>query len=750
MTKKKAIILLSAIAVIIAYIMMSSIYLKNANFYGQIIIESDNPNFLISGISPNGNQLSFNAIKKNNQNLGFDYFHNRFYKSIYIESNDSISVNCIKSITINGEKRNFRLVQINSQIKKNNYEIVPDLNYSIFNKHLDFASFLILKTYKIIIGLLCIILIYIAIRFRKKLYWFLDKLSLTAHINTKKERYLFALFITLICVFISIIYLSNNTDKSVSKFDNEINLEEGRDQYDYHTIAVNFAEKNIFLVNGQIVNEIDYKISRGNDPDKVYNIELLTGLKTYNRFPGYPFLISFIYRIFGPNPIFVKIWQIILLLTISFFLPLIGFKIWNKNGFLAGIFSAPLVFVYLLPYSMLVLPDTFTVFINFFILWFYISSRQNFTRKNIIIFALILGLSFLVKTSLVLILPIIAIDFIIIAFKSGIKKHYPKLIVFASVFLICWVPYNIWSVVSYNTHVKTCNKILSEIQNTNTNLKELNSIKNPGTDNYIFENINQSDILKFKKEIEPFINTTYYLPYNFASKKYNKNIITLSYCKIISLNDKPYFMISLISNYGGLECHNEYVSENGITNLWLNDKNSFYNNDKMHDKSFGLRIINFYLHNPKQFFKIAHSKLSVTQNQTYIFTLFTILLLAAILIISINNLKKGLKQKIIFIITTLVLVLAIIFNQYIIYFYISTLLSMLFVKEFENKALLPLLLIQLNGILFILLSYCSARYLTYYLVPAYLIAAYLLVFVINSFKSYFAILNKITTSNDKN
>jgi hypothetical protein len=63
-------------------------------------------------------------------------------------------------------------------------------------------------------------------------------------------------------------------------------------------------------------------------------------------------------------------------------------------------------------------------------------------------------------------------------------------------------------------------------------------------------------------------------------------------------------MISLIANYGALECHNEYLKDGKITNEWIFHKNSFYNNDNFANKSQFIRIANFYINNPTEIFRM--------------------------------------------------------------------------------------------------------------------------------------------------
>lgn len=739
MNKKKAIIIFSLIGLIIAYFALSSLYLSKVGYYGDIEVKLANNNDQLTALSPLNQDLEF--VETGNT---YSYDFKRFYKSIALVSeNNSNPEELILSIKSKGEPIPYSIELVNENNDGFVYEIQIEEQQSFFYKHYLFIEFLFAKFKFIILSLIAVLATGLVYYKRKKLKTFSDNLLLKTKtifdIGTKTRRIIFSIFITVVSLILAIFYFNNSDNLNSKNLNNEVVIESGRDQYDYHTIAANFSEKGVFPINGKIDDSIDYKINTENKRNEKFNIELFTGNRSYNRFPGYPLIISFFYKIFGVNPIYIKILQIILLLCIPFFLPILGYRLWDTKGFLAGIIAAPFLFVYLLPYTVLILPDTLTVFINFILLGLYIELRNKYKPKHVILMALLLGISFLIKASITIVLPIIILDIIILAKKKGLKQNYYKPLLFLGIFLLCWLPYNIWSVKSYRGTVTKCETIVQDVvcYNSGDDLGEFDNLKLPGSEKVLFNSLSESEILTFKNELEPFINETGYLPYDFSNRNYNDNIIKLAYCKIITLNDKPYFMISLISNFGGLECHNEYVIEKGITNDWLNDENSFYNNDNMSDKHFGLRILNFYLHKPSQLFSIAHNKLLLTKFNSEVISVFSFLFLIFVSISSFDPKRKKFLNLCFAIAPLVIIISSIVFEQITPYVFLSSLMLILIYEKKFNFNFFPGVLITINGFLYILLSFSSGRYLSYYIFPMYILSAYILVQIISTIKQQY-------------
>lgn len=731
MNKKKIIILISVALIIVISFLFKTFYLDKANYYGPVHIELQDPETNIYAYSPLNKRLEFNKDSINEKTISFNYPHKRFYNKIIVESKFKLQQNDISSV-FNKSNLNIESLEFISNKDGNFvYAIVLNKNYSFVKKTINLIELIYLKTYKLIYIIIIFAFAFSIFYKRKNILVLFKRIPVTTklkvNISTPKRRLLLSSIALVIAILTGLFYYSYFEKDTLLQLNNEVSLKNGRDQYDYHTMAVNLSNGNGFLINGKTNPKIDYKINSGNKTGEKFNVELLTGIRNYNRFPGYPILISAIYKCFHSNPISVKIWQIALLCFIVFMFPFLGYKLWRERGFWAGFITASFLLIYLFPYSILILPDTLTTFINFIILWFYIDLRKQFSFRNVIISAILLGISFLIKASLIIILPLILIDIVYLSWKNGLKKSLLKFAIYIGLFFLMWLPYNIWSYNSFNKDVKTCEEIfkIANKKPSEINYTDLERFTFNGSSKKLFENITEDEILIFKNEIEPFIEKTHYLPYGFSSYNYSDNIIALSYCKLITFNTKPYFMISLISNYGALECHNEYVNNGGITNKWLNEPNSFYNNDNLVDKSNAVRVANFYLNNPSLMYQIIHFKLEKIQECTSIISIYSFILLIGIIIYSLRNVQSKHYKYLAIILSLGLLITSTIYPIIYIYIYVLSLLLFLLIKKREIRKALPLFILCVSGIFYILLSFSSHRYLTYYTFPLYLLSAYI-------------------------
>jgi len=740
MTRNKIIIISFAIATL-AFVTFSFHYLTNASIYGTVSINS-HPQVTVSATSPLNRPLNF--VHKNTEEYqNFYYDHKRFYKDIIIQapSKELIS-NC--EIKINGESHKLVTGKIIKTDNLYEYEITT-LDYPFYLKVWDLIAFVIQKFKFPIIILLILALSVVVLKKRSKIIGFISKIDIAQLISKPSFRFQISLFV-IILTFFSIFLLNPGTQRNSILPDNYVHLDKGPDQFDYHTIAINYANGEKFLINGIIKDDIDYKILK--EKNQSYNIETFTGIKAFNRFPAYQFIISAIYQIFGNNPKSVKIFQIFLICLICMLLPMYSYRVWDQKGFVAGLIASPFIFYYLLPYSNLILPDILSVTINFFTIFMWIENRTKFNYKKFIALSLLLGFGFLVKASINLILPIIFIDLFFSLKKQNLKNILIKSLYFSLAFGICWIPYNIYSISQYYQSVDKSREIIASIETQNESdfIKKYNDVKLFDSPNNTFNQLKIAEIKTFKEIISPQIAKTGYLPYNFAKSDISSNLIALSYCKIISMNKKPYFMISLISNYGALECHNEFVTDGKITNEWLKHENSFYNNDGLREKSQAVRILNFYIHNPNLLFKISHSKMVYNTNHTSILKSFSFLTIILLLVFSISQAKGNNTMKYKAIGYILIMLLSIFIHEIIPYIFIIACFLILIEFGKRIKNLFPLIILALNGIAFSLLSFSSPRYMIYYMFALYIVGAIITVETIDilrlRYKNFFLKRNK--------
>lgn len=735
----KKLFILVSISLILCFI-TSLIYVSNIKFYGNILVITENTTTLVAK-TPLNNSLNFEVATKDNKKI-ISYSHKRFYADIKLISKNKNDILNSK-IYINEELQAISKDKIINS--KGYYEYnIPPTNYSFSKKYVDFVSYTFTR-FKTVFFIILLLIIFTMILLNSKTIFKKIKSNLQFKKYTNKTVYRYLISLTICLISLAFLQFINSSSKTNNqKIDNYVYLERGPDQFDYQTIAINYANNYEFLTTGELNKNIDYKII--DDKTQLDNKKGLLGVKALNRFPAYPFLVSVIYKIFGPNPIIIKLVQIFLLFLICFFLPLLAYRTWGLKGFTSGIIATPFIFHYLLDYTYLILPDTLSIIFNFFIIFLWLETRKKITKLNFIGLTLLLGISFLTKTSINIILPIIFIDIFINLKKQKVKNILFKLSYFLLIFFISWLPYNIYSIKKYYKFVDEATEIIQKIE-AKSETELLKSFKTTENSDYFSTNlkdITYTDLKYFKENILPEINKNNYLPIYNTNINFNKNLLFLSYVKIISLNKKPYFMISLISNYGALECHNEYVTKGIITNEWLKHKDSFYNNDGLNSKSQLKRILNFYIKNPSQIFKISHSKLKTNIEHTNIIKIFTIVVLIFLIFTSLEKELKR-KHKIFALILFFLGILLSLFIQESVSYIFIFLCLLLLMPSFKNYYFLPFIFLTLNGIAYSLIAYSSQRYLSYYMFILYFLTAFFLIEIFNILKS-----KKILTSYYKN
>jgi len=158
--------------------------------------------------------------------------------------------------------------------------------------------------------------------------------------------------------------------------------------------------------------------------------------------PGYPFFISFIYKLFGINNMGIRIVQAVLSSLVIIFIYFICARVFNKR---IGMLSSLIVSIYpgFIGYSGLLLPQILALFL----LTLFILLIVKFDLKIYIdfILGLIAGYLCLVRSEFVLFMPIL---FLIIAKNSKKLKH---LII---IFIIMCSMISIWSMRNYKVFGK--------------------------------------------------------------------------------------------------------------------------------------------------------------------------------------------------------------------------------------------------------------------------------------------------------
>ena len=680
-------------------------YISNINYFGEIRINLNNDEFSqieLTANSPFGNNLHFT----HNQRSIF-YEHKRFYKDITIDFTTVKKNNAQIEIQYSGGKKTVNLTDLEN--KTNLVEIISD-DYRLKSKLSDLFKFYYFQLSIITVCLLILLFISSFALYYKNITVFFVNLSLLAYQKRFVTCFLWVGLLLSLSLFTGKI---GTEDKLVSDI--------YPDQIEYHTCAVNQLNGYGFLIGGKIDNEIDYKIAFS-DEQALLQHKLMAGVSRLDRFPAYSYTLFIIYNLFGVSPGTVKILQLGLLLLFVFFIPLLIKGLWdNQRSFWGGLIASGLLFFYLLKYTQIITPDLFTVFINFFIVYLYIKLRKNLKINHLLLFAFISGLSFLFKASMVIFLIPAFLDIVILIIKQ--KQDILKRILLSSfLFLMTWVPYNIYSIKTTAIYKQTADKIIQEIKNKNTD--------DDGFNHFIHK---QKDIFKFigsfnyskQKLIELLnydINEQTLIEAFYNDKRYFEEIKLLYYLNIIKKVPKIYFIISLYDETtSALDLHNEFSNDGLVHKEWKNKSESFYNNDGYENKSDIFRMLNFYTKNPGYIISIPHYKLnSYFQYNIFvrIFTILVFLYIANSLFLtkySKQNCKNRNSKLIMTIGSLLILFIIILSNShtvaYLLAFAIKLSATNIKLKEYLS---IPILFAFINLYAFPVLGYGNERYMIYY------------------------------------
>jgi 4-amino-4-deoxy-L-arabinose transferase-like glycosyltransferase len=378
--------------------------------------------------------------------------------------------------------------------------------------------------------------------------------------------------VILFCVILLLIY--SVIFMNISEFDNSVPF--FGDAIEYQSMGVNFAKGHGIQKSGGIEDFGEYKFSeKPVNPGKGFFVK--TDIHDFQqnirndfyREPAYPLFLGIIYKISGTNPENVKYIQLLLMLIIASFLPLIGHIFWGKEGFISGLISG-LVFIFFnIDMIGLILTEILVSFTVFIIICSYIFYLNRKNTISSLLLGIAFGIGLLVKGSLTLI-PFLYLIYVINKYlrNNEIKylKHFSLIVISFILTILPWIIYS----------------------------------------NFI----NKKEIEKRKLDDITLVC------------KSRDMVLSLKNFKIDSLKNVKYrfFLISTQSQRLLLNAHNEFVPEltqagqynfpeGGWLPKWRTVKGSFYNNDKMNGESAFARVINFYRNYPHKIFQLMIQKI---------------------------------------------------------------------------------------------------------------------------------------------
>lgn len=212
------------------------------------------------------------------------------------------------------------------------------------------------------------------------------------------------------------------------------------DEWEYQSIAVNFANGLGFPQHGCLLNFEDYHFYEGsNDYAAIYTKQ--NSFDLY-RTPVYMLFTGLIYIVFGVHPYTVKLIQLILYIIISCSLPWIGWKYWKKKGYIAGTITGILYLALNFQYAGSILTEPIVSFISFLIIICYTYFEFKRTIFSSCCLGLILGLSWLTKGILMPIAGFVLLLLLIRYFKVKTKQSI-RLFVITCLFFV--IPIAIYS-----------------------------------------------------------------------------------------------------------------------------------------------------------------------------------------------------------------------------------------------------------------------------------------------------------------
>ena len=167
------------------------------------------------------------------------------------------------------------------------------------------------------------------------------------------------------------------------------------DEWEYQSMAVNLAKGYGLQIHGGLANFEDYKFMEGT------NEYAATYTKQHSfdfyRTPLYPMFTGLIYSIFGVSPYIAKIIQLLLIIFVGAYLPLLAYSFWGRSGFFSGILATPIFISMNYKFAGSILTEPFIIFIIFLVI---VSFQYHYSRNSIrsaILLGLVLGLSWLTK-----------------------------------------------------------------------------------------------------------------------------------------------------------------------------------------------------------------------------------------------------------------------------------------------------------------------------------------------------------------
>lgn len=354
-----------------------------------------------------------------------------------------------------------------------------------------------------------------------------------------------------VILILTVFFLSNSKD-----FNNEVNFVV--DSSEYQILGVNFYKTNQLNLMGFYGDISDYKFDfRLYDDEVLPTSKLFFEIpvyfkdnKYYFRDPGYPFFIGCVYKLFGVNPIAVKIIQVLLLFMSIMILPLIYKNFFGQKGRSLAISASVILFLISFNYTQLFLSETLQIFLMTLSLYFF--SRKSLF--NLAIACLVFSLIILIKATVYPLVPFMCLFILLKLFKNEIDLK-STLLLYLIIFLLPFI----WTIAANKNYA-------SSMDEYTTSYKNLMSEE----DTAVYEYIKNSKLPDYTKSliIENELNLN-------NSPQVPEQSLYFGFLELVKFSSGPFF-VSKRLNYSFLDCNNEYLFKSSFIDWRLNE-NSAYN-----------------------------------------------------------------------------------------------------------------------------------------------------------------------------
>lgn len=223
----------------------------------------------------------------------------------------------------------------------------------------------------------------------------------------------------------------------------------GHDSWQYQQMAVNLAAGHGLRI-GTLLPYEEYQFLAEIQPDYgwVFDFLIETGERggehVSYRQPGYPFLLGVLYAMIGVRPDVAMLLQMVTIIAIGAFLPILGERMLGPTGYFAGLAAGLVVSLVVAERARSIMTETLITFACFMILVAWIRFVRRCTTSSGILFGLTLAFAVLVKGSLIFIPPLFLSYMIARGGKQSQAFTRSRVALVALAFLAPVLAYSMW------------------------------------------------------------------------------------------------------------------------------------------------------------------------------------------------------------------------------------------------------------------------------------------------------------------